>query len=125
LDKEGLVTAREERLAENEALFREVNQRISEIGTQFGSELVTVVCECATADCTERFGLSRADYSELRASSTRFGLVPGHERPDVERVVERRDGYIVVEKVGEGTTVAEQHDDSHRTDLRGERGGDE
>jgi hypothetical protein len=30
------VTTREERLAENEALFREVNERISDVGTRFG-----------------------------------------------------------------------------------------
>lgn len=50
--------------------------------------------------------LHRADrltpqaYEELRGDPTLFAIVPGHEQPDVEDVVERHDGYHVVRKRG-------------------------
>jgi hypothetical protein len=36
-----------------------------------------------------------------------FAVVPGHERLDVERVVEEGRGYFVVEKLGEAGEAAE------------------
>ena len=65
--------------------------------------------------CTEQFDLSHANYSQLRSSSIQFAVLPGHERLEIERVIEQRDGYYVVEKIGEGATVAaEQWDDADR-----------
>jgi hypothetical protein len=37
-------------------------------------------------------------YERVRAHATRFILVPGHEENALERVVERRAGYTIVEK---------------------------
>jgi hypothetical protein len=34
----------------------------------------------------------------VRADNDRFVLVPGHEDPQIERVVERSEGYVVVDK---------------------------
>ena len=46
--------------------------------------------------------------SRLRAEPTRFAVKPGHELPDVERVVERHESYFVVEKAeGEAARLAE------------------
>jgi hypothetical protein len=104
------MTTREERLAENEAIFREVNDRIAEVSDRFELERVTAICECATAECTQRFELSRSDYDTVRSTGIQFVVVPGHEQPDIERVIERRPDYLLVEKVGEGTKVAEEQD---------------
>jgi hypothetical protein len=38
------------------------------------------------------------DYEEVRSDGTHFLLVPGHEEPSVERIVQRADGFHVVEK---------------------------
>ena len=35
-------------------------------------------------------------------------IVPGHEVPEAERVVETHDGYAIVEKTGEAGDVAER-----------------
>jgi hypothetical protein len=104
------MRTREERLAANEALFREVNERIAEVSERFALEEVSAICECATADCTQRFELSRRDYEEVRSASIQFVVVPGHEKPDIERVVDRRGRYLIVEKIGEGAEVAEEQD---------------
>lgn len=108
------MTTREERLAENEVVFREVNEQIAEIGVRFELETVSALCECVSASCTERFELSRASYAQVRSSSVRFVVVPGHEKLDVETVVDELEGYFVVEKIGVGARVAEQRDEGSR-----------
>jgi hypothetical protein len=95
--------AREERLAGNEALFREVNERVAEVAEAFvqveaTSEPVEFSCECGSAACTERIAMTLAEYEAVRAAPTRFAVAPGHEVPDIERVVARHPGYLVIEK---------------------------
>jgi predicted NBD/HSP70 family sugar kinase len=98
-----LVGAREERLAQNEALFRQVNERVVEVATHFieveaKGEAVEFTCECGRRDCTERIAMTVAEYQAIRAESTRFAVLPGHELPEVESVAERHPTYLVVEK---------------------------
>ena len=97
------VGAREERLAQNEALFREVNERVVEVATHYievetKGEAVTFTCECGRRDCTETMTMTVAEYQAIRAESTRFAVLPEHELPEVETVVERHPTYLVVEK---------------------------
>jgi hypothetical protein len=103
----------EERLAINEATFRRVNE-----GIEAGSDdhHMVFACECGRLGCNQLLELSRADYDAVREHPRRFFLLPGHELLDIERVVERHDGYFVVEKVGRAGDVAE------RTDPRGDDG---
>jgi hypothetical protein len=105
------VSEREERLGLNEALFREVNERIEALGEQFGLEVLDLVCECASYDCTQRIALTIGDYEELRSNPRRFAVATGHVIPEVERIVEQRRGYDVVEKdEGDPAEVAEETD---------------
>jgi hypothetical protein len=47
------VDERERRMTQNEALFREVNERVQEKAEAFGSGgTFEYLCECANADCT-------------------------------------------------------------------------
>jgi hypothetical protein len=97
------VGAREERLAGNEALFREVNERVAEVATQFlevetRDAPVDFTCECGRADCAEQILITVAEYEAVRREPTRFAVVPGHERPEIESIVERHPTYHVVEK---------------------------
>jgi hypothetical protein len=100
---------RERRAAENENLFRRVNERVEELSR--GLEELALVCECADAACVQR--LPRVPvtvYEDVRAHGTRFVVAPGHERRDVETVVDERRGYIVVEKRGPAGEVAREGD---------------
>ena len=95
--------AQEERLAGNEALFREVNERVAEIAEQFCEVVPTVdpiefTCECASPACTELIAMTLVEYEAVRRMPTHFALVPGHELAGIERVVDRHPGYRVVEK---------------------------
>ena len=98
-----VVGAREERLAGNEALFREVNERVAEVATHFievetSAEQINFACECGRADCAEPIAMTLAEYEAIRAVPTRFAVVPHHEQPEIENVVERHPTYFVVEK---------------------------
>ena len=42
--------------------------------------------------------LLASDYERVRADNDRFVVVPGHEDAHIERVVERNEGYFVVDK---------------------------
>ncbi len=97
------MAARDERLAGNEALFREVNERVAEVATHFievetHTEPVDFTCECGRADCAEPITMTMVEYEAIRAESTHFAVVPEHEQPEIENVIERHPTYFVVEK---------------------------
>jgi hypothetical protein len=94
------MTDRNERVGVNEALFREVNERIDQLQEQLGGDgAFEIVCECGDSVCIERFAITSGAYKSLRRDARRFAVVPGHELPDIERTVERHDLYFVVEKI--------------------------
>jgi hypothetical protein len=88
---------REKRLAHNEVLFREVNERIAELAGGH-SDGFHVVCECANTGCDERLLIPLSQYERVRGHERWFLIVPGHTVLEVEDVIERHDGYDVVEK---------------------------
>ena len=104
------VSASEEGVARNEALFREFNERVEDLADTVGAERIRFVCECGDLDCLKRVELTRAAYEEVRSDPKRFAVAPGHEKPEVERVVARGEGYLVVEKVEAAAQVAIEHD---------------
>ena len=99
------------RVAANEALFREVNESI-ERGLWPGEEdsVAAFRCECAQLDCNQLVALTPRAYEVVRAHGRRFLVAPGHERPEVETVVETRPGYVVVEKRDEAGRLADARD---------------
>ncbi len=105
-------TARDDRAARNEALFRRVNERLEEVNDAFNSVVddAEFVCECASIDCVDRIQLTLADYEALRSDPTHFVVKPAHVLADSERVVEDRGEYAIVEKVGYAGERAEQLD---------------
>ncbi len=103
------VSSREERLAANEELFRQVNERIAELTDKWGGNL-DLVCECADTTCAQRIVLTLHEYEQLRQDAHRFAVRPGHEIPDIEDVVERNDRYLVVEKHVETHAQVEDSD---------------
>jgi hypothetical protein len=89
------MDSRTERVVKNEAVFREVNERINEVVRDATAEYH---CECGHATCTETIPMTVADYEDMRTDSTCFAVLPGHEIPDLEDVVKRSDGFFVVRK---------------------------
>jgi len=103
----------ERRVGLNEAVFREVNERLRDLNQTFTtiSDRMDLICECADTSCTEHVSMPPAEYETVRADARRFVVVPGHEAgEDVERVVETHAEYLVVEKRGDAAREAEETD---------------
>ncbi len=100
------------RLADNEALFREVNELVKEVAAEWHDpdEPIGFRCECAEADCVAKIPLRAAEYERVRSNPHWFIVVPGHENLEIERVVERIRDVLVVEKIGVGREVADETD---------------
>ena len=106
------MSGRATRIGQNENLFREVNERIEELGERFGvheTGMFRIVCECGYEQCAEPIDLPVVEYRAVREDPHRFFVVRGHEIPDVERVVLEREEYVVLEKLpGVPAEVAEE-----------------
>jgi len=102
----------EERAARNEALFREVNERVERLGRDWrvDGEPTRFVCECADGECTETVVVPLDVYEDVRAHPRRFLIRPGHEHGELETIVAQTGDYAVVEKTGGAGRVAEQTD---------------
>ena len=94
------MASREERLAKNEAFFREANEILEEEAVAHVRAETDFVCECSRLGCVERLPITLAAYERVRQASDRFIVVPGHEDASLERVVETEARYVVVEKTG-------------------------
>jgi hypothetical protein len=96
------MDTRKERSAKNEALLREVNERIEEVGERLQvlpeDEVLDFRCECGRPACESSVPMPAAAYRRMRSDNDRFVLVPGHEDPEIERVVERAERYVIVDK---------------------------
>jgi hypothetical protein len=102
---------RDEKLARNQALFREVNERIRELASAFSissDRRLDLVCECSDASCSSMISVPVAEYEQVRAFPARFLIYPRHDRPQLERIVDAGRGYEIVEKFGAaGSLVAD------------------
>jgi len=103
---------RGDRIARNEVLFREVNERVQEIAGGSAADSVLVVCECGMVDCTAELSLTREEYVALRADPVAFAVRPDHVEPEVEYVVAERADHVVVRKMGEEQWRARLADDA-------------
>ena len=102
-------------MAQNETLFREVNERVQAVAHQFGPEVpYEFMCECANADCTFRVSLSIAEYESIRADPRQFVVLPLHYTPEVEQLARETETYWVVRKTGEPGEYVEQLDPRSR-----------
>ena len=103
------MSRREERLARNEAFFRELNERLEAVTPGSAEELV-VICECADEDCAQRLTLKEGEYEAIRAHDTHFVVALGHADVRIEDVVRRTDRFEVVAKRGVAGEIAEDLD---------------
>jgi hypothetical protein len=106
------VDTRQQRVAKNEALFRQVNERIEEVNESLDAEEPSdFLCECGDENCTSPVSLTLAEYEQVRSNPTHFIIAPGHEVVDVERVIARTERFSVVEKfIGEAERIAVDSD---------------
>jgi hypothetical protein len=102
---------RELRAAQNQMLFRSVNDRIREAGEKLrdSTDDLEFACECADRACVERIRLSAQQFMAIESDVNRFIVLRGHERPDVEDTVAEREGFLIVSKRGAGAEFVKEH----------------
>ena len=101
----------ERRVGLNEAVFREVNERLEDVGQAFGLDSLDMICECADIECAERINVTVQEYEELRSNPRHFAVVPGHVIENLESVVDRRKGYdVILKRDGIPARIAEETD---------------
>jgi hypothetical protein len=82
-----------DRFARNEAIFREVNERVADVGDSEAG-MTNFLCECGN----------------LRGNPATFAVVPGHVLEDVETVIEETNRFHVVKKHPRESAIAEATD---------------
>jgi hypothetical protein len=87
-----------EQLVRNQLLLRDVNERIAEVAVGWPGDPPTFLCECSNEDCHETLALSLGEYEVVRSSLNLFVVLPGHELLEVDRVVDARERFTLVEK---------------------------
>jgi hypothetical protein len=87
---------RVERIGRNEAVFREVNESIRGVAPQ--DPMFDALCECGSESCTGQFAISVDEYEHVRSDPALFVILPGHDVPDVEEVVEDEGVFVVIRK---------------------------
>jgi hypothetical protein len=106
------------RIAENQSIFREANERIETAADRMQLVgRVPLLCECPRPECTEIVQLSLEEYEAIRQHPRRFFSAPGHQDISVEAgaavvIAEEEGRYITVEKVGvAGEIAGERYED--------------
>jgi hypothetical protein len=84
-----------DRIAQTELFFRAVNE---EIALNDGHGTTVFLCECGNAACSEALELTADALLRLHAESGLSVVLPGHEISDIETVVGRHNGYLVVRR---------------------------
>lgn len=109
-------TNSERRLAENEVMFRKLNESIQE-GINRTNELALednqpehiikqlndnqplfFYCECSDEKCIQRIEIGHQLYNEIHKHRNRFIVSNGHQVVAIERVVSKEPNYMIVEK---------------------------
>jgi AraC-like DNA-binding protein len=111
------VDERDRRMAQNEALFREINERVEDVAAELGDQQAgyEYFCECANKDCTFRLVMSVEEYESVRSDAKQFVVLPDHFTPEIEELVLSTDQYWVVRKSGEAGQYVEQLDPRSRS----------
>jgi hypothetical protein len=86
------------RRAENQQLFREVNERIAELWTILDEHEapLAVVCECRRVGCVARGAVPLDVYGRTRENADLYVVVCGREDPTHEETVEDHGEFVVV-----------------------------
>jgi hypothetical protein len=101
--------SREQRIAANEALFRDANERIiRKDAAQTGP--LEILCECGDAECLERISVSPAEYEQARSEPALFLAKPGHLKAEAEQIIANHPDHQLIRKTGDAATVAEERD---------------
>ena len=94
------------RLRENEEFMESLNQRMKALVEEIREERdddpdapFDFFCECSDLDCRKRIRMDPRRFEEIHRDPEQFVLLPGHEIPAVEVVVDQEGAYLIVRKI--------------------------
>jgi hypothetical protein len=106
---------REERIAENEAVVREINEMIRSAHESAPDiSFMHIVCECGYEECGSIIALTKDEYERIRKDPRQFCVIEEHVIQDIEAIVEDNGRFAIVAK-RQGTPA----EVAIRTDPRG------
>jgi hypothetical protein len=107
------VEASKRKLAENEARFRDANEKLQAFAVKNASaadRAIPFLCECDRRDCTEVLLATLPEYERVRSDGRQSVMVKGHDNPETERVVGEGERFVVTWKFGVAAQVYEELD---------------
>jgi hypothetical protein len=107
------VDASAERVARNDAAFREWYEEIRAKAAEWEMDgLLPALCECSDLHCIKVVHVTPQQYEAVRSNPRWFINAPGHHVNDQgwAIVVSENDRFAVVEKIGEAGQIAEELD---------------
>ncbi|MES2970992.1 MAG: hypothetical protein V4702_01570 [Patescibacteria group bacterium] len=103
-----------QKLAENEAVFRESNERVHKTLKNLQAKAkeedhtnrilkenssLHFFCECSDENCRERIVMKQNTYEKLHKDRDQFIIIPGHQVVSIEKTVIKKPKYAVVKKL--------------------------
>ncbi len=100
-------------MVENEVVFRRHNEKVKvgfeklrKIAEEDGQQHQIAVpdtalfylCECSDENCRLRVQMKPSRYDAIHKQRDRFTVIPGHETKKIEKIIEKKAGYTIVEK---------------------------
>ncbi len=101
---------RADRIARNEALFREVNERVRDLRGGESDGFIAFICECGDDACIEEVHMTVEEYESVRSDPIEFVIAHGHEVPEVEAIVAENERFVVARKAPGERSIAKQTD---------------
>lgn len=93
------------RVAQNEVVLREVNEKIAEKtsdlearGLAARDETSEYLCSCGQPDCDQSLRLTLDEFEKAHEREDQFIVAPGHQLAAIEEVVADHGTYAVVRK---------------------------
>ena len=80
----------------SQSVFRDINDRVAELSQHWDGPPSGFICECRSLDCAVSVTLSLEEYAQVRSDPACFLVLDGHENAQLEVVVKRAGGYVVV-----------------------------
>ena len=92
------MSERERRQGLNEAVFRQVNERINDVHEAFelDPQKLHLMCECGDPTCLAAVEVTHAEYEAVRAYGSHFLIEPNHENPESSWVLCENERFAVV-----------------------------
>lgn len=89
---------RDIRQARNQALYREVNNRIAELASSLVGvgEPQSFICECSRLGCSAQVEVPPEVYAQICDKPGAFLVHPGHEDSVSEEILASQNNYAVV-----------------------------